>query len=375
MRTAFRFAPLLVGALAACSAASGGDRTEARVPDVVALDSSQLRAADIALEPVGRLPADLITVTGTVTFDARQVSHVGPRTQGRMLRVNVDIGSHVRRGDTLALLDSPEIAAAQARWTEARATRDLAASNAERTERLFRDGIVSDRRRLEAAAELTARNAEFASAAQVLETLGAQPAAAATGLFVLRAPLDGEVVEMHAVAGEVAGPDASVFVVGELGRVWLLLDVFETDLARIREGLPARVVADAFPRRPFDATVTQVGSVVDSISRTVKVRLEVPNPDHALKPGMFARAAIAVDDRSGAAGVPREAVQTVEGRDVVFVPAGRGRFRPVPVVLGPPRAGGWLEVRHGPAIGDTIVVRGSFVLKAHLLRATFGGPE
>ncbi|MGH7612856.1 MAG: efflux RND transporter periplasmic adaptor subunit, partial [Gemmatimonadales bacterium] len=143
--------------------------------DVVELDSVQQAAAGVSLGTVGPLPPDTIYLTGTVTFDAARVSHVGPRIQGRIRRVYVDNGVHVSAGDTLVVLDSPELGAAQARWTQALVTRDVAARNFERTERLYRDGIVSARRRLEVESELRQREAELGAAVQALSALGAEP--------------------------------------------------------------------------------------------------------------------------------------------------------------------------------------------------------
>jgi cobalt-zinc-cadmium efflux system membrane fusion protein len=348
------------------------DHTDPPPAGVVELDSAQQAAAGVVLGAVGPLPADTIYLTGTITFDAARVSHVGPRIQGRIGRVDVDIGTHVSAGDTLVVLDSPELGGAQARWAQARVAREVAARNFERTERLYRDGIVSERRRLEVEANLREREAELAAALQALSALGADPDTTGSGLFVIRAPLDGEVVEKHATVGEVAGPEASLLVVGELNRVWLLLDLYETDLPRVRAGLRARVLADAYPDHPFDARVGLISSVVDTVSRTVKVRVEIPNPAHLLKPGMFARAGLALDARRGALGMPHDAVQPLEGRDVVFVPAGGSRFRAQTVRVGPPREGGWVEILEGLEAGETIVVSGAFSLKAHMLRATFG---
>lgn len=348
------------------------NHNDPRAAEVVELDSVQQAAAGLSLGTVGPLPPDTIYLTGTVTFDAARVSHVGSRIQGRIRRVYADIGRHVAAGDTLVVLDSPELGAAQARWAQARVTRNVAALNFERTERLFRDGIVSQRRRLEVEAQLREREAELGATLQALSALGAEPDTTGSGLFVIRAPLDGEVVEKHATVGEVVGPETSLFVVGEMNRVWLLLDLYETDLRRVRVGLRARVVADAYPDLAFDARVVLISSVVDTMSRSVKVRLEIPNPRHVLKPGMFARAGVALDATAGAVGISHAAVQSLEGRDVVFVPAGGARFRARPVRLGAPRAGGWVEVLEGLASGDTIVVGGAFSLKAHMLRATFG---
>lgn len=366
-----RIAILTLMALAAAcgTEAPGTAEVAPTARDIVLLDSAQRAAAGVTLGIVSPLPPDTISLTGTVTFDAARVSHVGPRTQGRIRRVHVDIGSRVTAGDTLALLDSPELGAAQSRWIRARVARDVAARNFDRAERLFRDGIVSERRRLEIEAELRDREAELTSALQALTALGAEPDSTGSGLFVLRAPLDGEVVEKHATVGEIVGPENTLFEVGELAWLWLLLDLYETDLSRVRAGAAARVLADAYPDTPFAARAQLVSSVVDTVSRTIKVRVEIANPAHLLKPGMFARAGLAVPAPEGAIGIPHAAAQSIEGRNVVFVPEGPGRFRVRPVVLGAPRAGGWLEVKQGLTATDSIVVAGSFTLKAHLLRS------
>jgi cobalt-zinc-cadmium efflux system membrane fusion protein len=374
MRIAWLLTMLAAGLQAGC----GKDTPVPEVRDdtpgaaLVVLDSAQRVSAGLRLGTVGPLPPDTVYVTGTITFDAARVSHVGPRIQGRIRHVPVDIGAHVESGDTLVVLDSPELGGAQARWVQARVARGVAARNYERAERLFRDGIVSERRRLEVEANLREREAELTAALQALSSLGAEPDSTGSGLFVIRAPLVGEVIEKHATTGEVVGPEASLFVVGELKRVWLLLDLYERDLQRVQVGFPVRVVADAYPTRVFDARVGLISSVVDTVSRTVKLRVVIPNEPHLLKPGMFARAGIALASVAGAIGLPHDAVQTVDGREVVFVPDSGQRFRAVPVRIGAPRAGGWVEVLGGLAAGDTVVVAGTFALKAHMLRATFG---
>ena len=122
---------LMLASLAVATAACGDaeKKVESKGPavaDVVEFDTAQMRAAGVTLKAVGPLPADTIYLTGTATFDAARVSHVASRIQGRIRRVYADIGTHVRRGDTLAVLDSPELGAAQARWTQARVSRDVA---------------------------------------------------------------------------------------------------------------------------------------------------------------------------------------------------------------------------------------------------------
>jgi len=321
---------------------------------------------------VGVLPPDTLALTGTVTFDPSRVSHVGPRTQGRLRHVQVDVGSRVTAGDSLAVLDSPELGAMQTSWIKARVTREVAARNFERADRLYQSGVVSQRRRLEAEAELRERDADLAAATQALAASGAEADTAATGLFVLRSPLSGEVVEKHATVGEVVGPDSDLFTVGDLSELWLLLDLYEADLSRVREGISGRVTALAYADTAFSARVTYIGAEVDSVSRTVKVRLEIPNASRLLRPGMFVRVSLVLPDRATALGVPRSAIQSVGGKDAVFVPAGRGRYQVRLVELGKERAGAWVELRGGLQRGDTVVTSGSFALKAHLERASFG---
>lgn len=342
---------------------------------VVVLDSAQQASAALQVGRVSPLPPDTIRLTGTLSFDPARISHVGPRIQGRIRSVRVDIGSRVRRGDTLALLDSPELGAAQATWTKAAVSREIAVRNLDRADRLARDGIVSERRRLELEAELREREAELAAAIQALAALGAEPDSGAPGVFPLRAPLGGEVVEQHATVGEVVGPESDLFSVGDVSRLWLLLDLYESDLSRAGVGTPVRILVEAVPARPIAGRIGYVGALVDSTSRTIKVRVEIDNPTRALKPGMFARAALVLAADARRVGVPVAALQALGGRDVVFTPEGPTRFRTRPVKRGADRAGGWVEILDGLAIGDTIVLQGSFVLKAHAQRSTFGGED
>lgn len=350
-------------------------RGEASDSTLVVLDSAQRSVSGLVVGLVSGLPADTIKLTGTLSFDPARISHVGPRIQGRIRKVRVSIGAAVTAGDTLALLDSPELGTAQATWTKAAVARDVAARNLQRAERLSKDGIVSERRRLELEAELRERDAELAAAVQALAAFGAQPDSTAPGVFPLRTPLRGEVVEQHAVVGEVVGPESELFTVGDLSRLWVLLDLYETDVGRVRRGAVVRIAVDALPGADIEGHVEYIGAVVDSLSRTIKVRVEIDNRARVLKPGMFARVSLEVPGAPGLIGIPLTAVQTIAGKTVVFVPEGEGRFRIRPVSHGAPRSGGWVQVLSGLAKGDSVVLNGSFLLKAQLQREQFGGDE
>lgn len=372
--------PLILSFLIACGggdtpppdASSGGTVTDAAV---VLLDSAQLATSDVVIGGVGGLPADTIKLTGTLSFDPSRISHVGPRIQGRIRAVRVAIGALVAAGDTLGLLDSPELGAAQATWAKAAASRDVAVRNLERAERLAKDGIVSERRRLETEAELREREADLAAATQALAAFGAEPDSSAPGVFPLRTPIGGEVVDQHAVIGEVVGPESELFTVGDLSRLWLILDLYETDIGRVHRDAIVHIRVEALPALDIVGRISYVGAVVDSVSRSVKVRVEIENRGGLLKPGMFVQASLVLPSLAHQVGLPNTAVQRLGDTTVVFVPDGAGRFRAVAVRLGHERAGGWREVLDGLAPGDSVVISGSFALKAHLQREQFGGDE
>ncbi len=364
-----------VALAAACGAADTeleDDHDETELADVVELDSLQAAATDLEVGVAGSLPPDTIDLTGSFTFVPTRVSHIGPRMEGRISRVKVEVGDEVKAGQTLAILDSPELSAAQAAWFRSAVVRDVNRRNYERVERLFTTGIISERRRLEAEGELRKSESELAAAERTLSAHGAEPDSAASGLFVLRSPLSGVVVDKHATIGEVVGPDAILFTVGDPNLLWIILDVYEADLSRVRVGAPVVLTTEAYPGRSFDGRTAYVAAVVDTTSRTVKVRVEIPNPGRVLKPGMFARARLVLADDAPLLGVPEAAIQTVGGVSAVFRPEGERRYRVQPVVIGRTRAGGWVEVLDGLSPGDSVVVRGSFALKSELERESFG---
>ena len=159
------------------------------MPDAHSRERLASLAGSAAHEAGGRASApDTLHLTGSVTFVPSRVSHVGPRMQGRIREVMVEIGSPIAAGDTLAVLDSPELGVMQAAWFQASVARDVAMQNHERVERLARDGIASERRRLEAEAELRQREAEVAAAERGLVALGAEPDSSASSLSRMGGP-------------------------------------------------------------------------------------------------------------------------------------------------------------------------------------------
>ncbi|MEO5825113.1 MAG: efflux RND transporter periplasmic adaptor subunit [Gemmatimonadales bacterium] len=369
---------LLVSALIACVSGDAPEpaTAEATSPQekggTVQVDSAGAAAAGIRLGPVVGVAASGLSVTGTITYDANLVSHIGSRTAGRVIEVRADLGDPVRRGQLLAVLESPEIGQVRSEETEAEALLEIAQENFNREKRLETQGISSRKELLVAQADLRRAEAALRGSRQRLRVLGAGHGKG--GEFGLTSPFAGAIIERHVTRGEMAAPEDQLFVVADLSRVWVLLDIFERDLRAVRVGQQVRVTTPAFPDRQFTGRIVYLGATLDSTTRTVQARVEVPNRDQALRPGMFATATIeSGDSATTVAAIPRDAVQVIAGREMVF---GRGdhsgEFRPHPVVTGSTIGSNLVEIRSGLSIGDSIVVAGAFMLRSELAKGEIG---
>lgn len=362
---------------AADSAVAAGKATRAGPDSIVKLDSTALRLAGVEIDTVTLAGSGALVANGTITYDANRVSVVGPRVEGRVVAVRADLGEQVRAGTVLAILESPGVGQTRGEMERARANLEVARRNYEREERLFSEQISSQKELLEAEGTYRSAQAEYNSALAQLKAVGA--AAGEGPTFGLRTPVSGTVVERNASPGQIVGPSANLFTVADLRHVWITVDVYERDLARVKRGAEAGVTPTALPSALFKGLVTYAGGIVDSVSRTFKVRVELENPDQRLRPGMFARVRIqapALPGTEGALTVPEVAVQEVEGKQVVFVvgPA-PGEFVARRVTLAPGAGGGVAVVTSGLSAGERIVTKGAFQLKAELTKASFGQEE
>lgn len=336
------------------------------------LDTTAIRLGGIQVAAAESVSTTGLSVTGTIAYDANRVSHIGSRTNGRIVAMRADLGARVRRGQVLALLESAEVGQIRAEERQAEELVQIARENYAREQRLAEQGISSRKELLDAEAELRRNEAALRSAETQLRVLGAGHGTG--GQFGVAAPFAGIVVARDASLGEMAEPTDTLFTVADLSHLWIELDVFERDLARVRAGQPVEITVTAYPGRTFPGKIVYVGDVLDPAKRTVRARVEIVNSDGVLKPGMFATASI----QTGAGGpavavVPLDAIQDFEGRKVVFVPGDKpGEFRPVPVELGATLDGDRVIIRSGLAPGNHVVTSGAFALRSELGRDEVG---
>ena len=370
------FLPLAIAACAGSGEASEGVVEEPATPDgVVALDSAGAASVELAVVEVISVDEATLSATGTVLYDQNRVSRVGPRVEGRVVRIERDLGDQVAEGAPLAVLESPELGEVEAEHARAQAELRLAQESFEREQGLFEKGISSRKEVVEAQTELERARAALGAASARHHVLDPEDSVGVDGLYTLGAPIAGTVVARDLVLGQIVGPDDDLFTVADLRTLWLILDIYDNDLARLREGLAAEVRAAAFPGKSFRGTLTYVGQVVDSLTRTVKARVVVENPGASLRPGMFATALIRGLDAGGAVAIPQASVQRLDDRTVVFVPTGPGLYAVRDVVTNGPAGDSLVIVLEGLAPGERVVSEGSFYLKSELLKRSFGADE
>lgn len=324
------------------------------------------------------LGAELET-TGQVGFNEDRLAHVGPRIPGRITEVRATLGQRVRRGETLAVLDSTELGQAKAAYQQARARETLTRETYERERRLAAEKISSEQEALTARAAHLEAAAELRRAQETLRLMGlsaSQMGQAGTSLSPVSSPFEGTVVEKDASLGEMVSPEQKLFTVADLSRVWIWIDVFEKDLRRVHQDDEVSVQVDAYPGDTFEGKVSFLTGSVDTATRTVRARITVENQDGRLRPGMFARVRL-TDPHARPAGpgvpvVPESALQRQGEEYAVFVPEGERRYRRREVQTGR-RAGDSVEILGGLKPGERVVVKGVFLLASEAAKETMGG--
>jgi cobalt-zinc-cadmium efflux system membrane fusion protein len=353
--------------------------------EVVVLAPEAVRSAQIqVVQAERRSLAAAFDAPARIVFPQRGVARVGARVPGLLEEIRVEVGDRVNKGAVLGWIESPELGEARAEFLAAATKLRIAEQNYRREKELLQKGISSERETRDAESAVAASRADVHRVEAKLHTLGVTDEEISrfraddhpTARFALRSPIVGTVVEITATAGQSVGGTEPLFVVGDLARLWVLADVYESQLAAVKRGQVVEVVVPAVPDRTFRGTVEGIGDVVDERTRTIAVRIAVPNDDRALKPGMFGTARIAAaverEAKGGAVVVPREAVQKVGDRLVVFVIAGENRYRPVEVETGA-EARSEVEIRSGIEDGTPVVARGAFTLKSELSKESLSG--
>jgi cobalt-zinc-cadmium efflux system membrane fusion protein len=335
--------------------------------------------------------AETFEAPAVLQLDQRHTVRVGAPLDARVDEVQADVGDTVRRGTVLVELHSHVTHDAVAELRKAvsataRLESDLAyaTSSLARAQRLLTDGAASpqDVERATTAVAALRREIEMARADQAraraelgyygvdvaaIDKMG--PEGHHDDHVPVRAPLAGTVLERLVTPGTTVTSGQPMFVVSDLSTLWVVGEVEERWAPMLQSGRDATVRVTAFPDETFSARVTYIGDVVAADTRRITVRAELPNGDRRLKPEMYARLVLSGESRT-AVTVPADAVQRVDGKDVVFVETAPGRFAPVAVTTA---AGdvrdGRVALLDGVAAGSRVVTQGAFLVRSEFQKA------
>lgn len=346
---------LVAMALPACG--NRPHEAEASATRTPALTPAQL--SFLRFEPVAE--TDTTTVgdaSGTIEFDEERTARLNPAVAGRVAELLVRVGDPVEAERPLVALDSADVRTAEADYVRAESDRLLARKAAERAERLHAARAIADKDRLQAQQDAHKADAEYERARAALDRLHLAPGER-TSRYLLRAPFAGTVVERKALVGMQASPESAepLAVVSDLGVVRVVVRLPERQLGLLRPGQAIGVRVDAYGEE-FPGAVVAVGDVIDDATRTVPVRCTVPNPDHRLKPAMFARVTLRAPPGLRLVTVPVGAVLAdgLHSRVIVRRPNGALEARQVEVGA---EMNGRVQVLSGVAVGDEVVTEGA----------------
>ncbi len=349
---------------AAQEAAEEKPKAARREPGVVHFERGEPQLSALRAEAVKAeaMPA-ADPVNGRYVYDENATSRISSPLTGRVIGLRAGLGDRVSRGAALLEIDSPDLANAEADQAKASSDELRKRLAYERARQLHEHEVIA-RKDLESAnADYQLAQADMRRATARLRNL--QASGHQNGKFVLRAPISGVVIERNANPGQEVRPDlaAPLFLISDVSRLWILVDVPERSLANIHVGQTVGVETDAFPEQRFTATVERVGVVVDPVTRRVQVRCVAANPDSKLKPEMFARVSFLADGERKGIRVPNSALVTEGIYVYVFVETRPGTFekRKVGLAL---RGMEYSFVESGLSEGDRVVVEGALLLNS-----------
>jgi len=347
----------------------------------ITLSPEQLARAGIKVEIVGeKLSSEggEALATGVVQPNAYRETPVVSLVGGIARKINLELGQQVRQGQTVAVIFSEELSEAESRYLAALAELEEYNKRHQRTMKLVEIGATSREELEQATSKLKAAESEVASVRQKLLLLGLsqqrvnalKSTKQISSELTVPSPASGTVTSRSANQGEVIEANKELLRVTDLSTIWVVGQVYEKDLAKIRIGSGASITSEAYPGKIFRGQISYVDPRLDPATRTAQVRVELANPGQMLKIGMYVGVAFATI--TGAENttpvVPKNAVQSINNQQVVFVATDNPNvyvMRPVKVGL---ESNGFYPVLEGVTVGERIVTQGSFLLRAEWLK-------
>ncbi len=342
----------------------------AQDPNLVMANESllaQIKISEVSQSDV----SDILRVAGQIDFDEQALTRIGASVTGRVTQINAQLGNEVKKGDTLALINSSELSNSQLAYLKARSEKEFHRRTVQRAKTLFEADVISAAELQRRESEYEVASAQTRAAQDQLRVLGvnlkAMEELATTGsidsVASVMATIKGVVVERKVTTGQVVQPADVLFTVADLSRVWAVAQVPEQQVAQVKVGQSVRIEVPALQNEQLLGKLIYVGQTVNPETRTVLVRTELDNTSGRLKPSMLASMLIESTPKKQLV-IPTSAVVREQDADYVFVQEKPGVFRLKPVRL-TSEHNGQRVVLDGLSQGVKIVSDGAFHLNNH----------
>ncbi len=325
----------------------------------------QITIATVEEQVVGKA----IVASARVAFDENRIAHVFSPVTGKVTQIIAQLGDVVKAGQTIAIITSPDMGNAVSDVDKAKPAVIQTEKELKRQQELYA-AHAGPLRDLEAAqANYDQAVAELQRATEKLKLLMTKfHSTKVTQTFPLSSPIDGEIVARQInpgaeVQGQYSGGTTQeLYTIGRQDALWVLADVYEQDLGRVKVGTPVDVTTVAYPDHVFHGKVDWISSALDPVMRTATVRCTLENPDGTLKSQMYATVKIQTEGRKTLA-IPRDAVLHFGDKQMVIAVAPNAdKYEKRPVIVDEDQVGDWVPVMHGLEPGDKIVTKGALLL-------------
>ncbi|MBN2185395.1 MAG: efflux RND transporter periplasmic adaptor subunit [Candidatus Krumholzibacteriota bacterium] len=356
-----------------------GEHEESGEELVVHMSDENIIKFGIETEIAGPGEFDLRrTVPGEIVLNAERLAHIVPRVPGVVTGVESRLGDRVVSGQVMASLESRELADAKASYLASIERFELAESISHREERLWKEKISSEQEYLDARKALAEAKIALRSAEQKLRALGFSrehldrlhsESAEMFTVFDIRAPFDGTIIEKHIVIGEAVTAEEDVFVVADLGTVWVDFAIQQADIGIIEQGQKVSIGSRSGTDTAY-GEISYIDPVIDERTRTALARAVLDNSSGKLRPGAFVNGEIVIAGHIAEVMVAREILLSINDRLCVFVKDEHG-FEMRPVQTGYSNDG-FVEILGGLSPGESVVTKNNFRLKAELEKGENG---
>jgi cobalt-zinc-cadmium efflux system membrane fusion protein len=310
----------------------------------------------------------------------RAMADITTLVRGRVVEVYADVGQQVEANALLAILYSSDLGLAQSAYLKAQAKLHVAEQAHTRAQFLLKEQVIGEAEAQRRQGELLSMRAEAQEARDRLKLLGMnddelrrlERSREIRSHVPIVAPFAGRIIGRHLTRGEIVETTEELFVLADLSRLWVQANIPEKDIPFVHTvyasgGLEAEVRINVYPKEIFKGTITYVGDVLDPTTRTMQLRLELPNHEGRLKPEMFATIRLSSEPQPDRLAVPEAALQRDRGKTLVFLQREPGVYEVREVQVGESN-GASTTILDGLTEGDPVVTKGAFVLKSEWLK-------